>query len=285
MRDSSADLVRFVTRSDRRSTVLRAVASGASTRRTVAVETGLDPAAVDRVLRGLCGRRLVERADRRYRVTPLGACLAEGLQALLESVEAAQRFQSLLQGLADADPGLGLADTTACEVLTPTSRDPHAPGRRFADRLQTVTRARLLLPALAPVVFDAGFASGVDTTPGSGGAERTCDLVVPRAALGAMACEGTVEGNDATLTDRASASGWPHDAFPAEGTSLFVFDGAVPHLVGTVDEFAVVGLIDEAGTVRGYAETTDGAVRSWAAGTIGSHRRAAERVDTRTLTA
>ncbi len=145
MRDSSPELVRSVTRSDRRPAVLRAVAPGASTRRAVAVavEADLDRAAAGRTLRELCGRRLVERVDRRYRVTSLGACLAEGLQALLESVGTAQRFRSLLQGLADADPGLGLADPTACEVLTPTSRDPHAPGRRFADRLHTVVRSPL----------------------------------------------------------------------------------------------------------------------------------------------
>ena len=284
MRDSSADLVRFVTRSDRRPAVLRAVASGASTRWAVAVETGLDPAAAGRVLRGLCGRRLVERADRRYRVTPLGACLAEGLRALLESVEAAQRFRSVLWGLADAGPGLGLADPTACEVLTPTSRDPHAPGRRFVDRLQTVTRARLLVPVLAPVVFDTGFGAGVDTVPGPGRAERTCEIVVPRAALEAM-CDRTARGTDATSTDRSSAPRRPRDVFPAEGTSLFAFDGSVPHLVGTLDEFAVVGLVDEAGAVRGYVETTDGAVRSWAAETVEAYRRAAERVETGRLPA
>lgn len=283
MRDSSPDLVRFVTRSDRRPAVLRAVASGASTRRAVTVETGLDRSAAGRLLRELCRRRLVERADCRYRVTPLGACLAEGLQALLDSVGAAQRFRSLLQGLADADPGLGLAAPTACEVLTPTTRDPHAPGRRFADRLQTVTRARLLVPALAPVVFDTGFGSGVDATPGSGGAERTCELVVPRAALGAT-CDGTARGTGVPSTDRSGAPRRPRHAFPAEGASLFAFDGTVPHLVGTLDEFGVVGLIDDAGAVRGYVETTDGAVRSWAAETVEAHRGASERVGTGPLT-
>ncbi len=85
-------------------------------------------------------------------------------------------------------------------------------------------------------------------------------------------------------TDRSGASRRPRDAFPVEGTSLFAFDGTVPHPVGTLGEFAVVELIDDAGAVRGYAGTTDGAGRPWAAATVEAHRRASERVDTGSLT-
>lgn len=261
-RESPSELVGYLLRSENRVAVLAALASGSATRPGLRAETGIDRATLDRLLGELCRRQLVTRTGRRYEVTPFGASLARRLRSVFDSVDVVQRLQLLLGQLPTADPDTGPPGGTTGEILAPTSPDPDAPTRRFVDILRTASDVRLLAPAIDPVSVDGALVVGA--------AGRTFELVIPRAAL-------------EEVTEPPTSAPWLRDVVVSGNPRLFVSDGDVPYLVGTLDDVAVVGLTDER-VVRGYVETTDEAVRSLAGATVEAYRRGSRRIDIGDLT-
>lgn len=242
MTESPPELLQFLARSDNRVTVLASLATGASfTRSELQTETGLPRPTVSRILGEFKDRRLVSSGANRYEVTPLGRFLGGRLHSMFDAVETMQRLQTLLKQVSGTGTDTDGTYHARSELLTPTSADPGAPTRRFADRLHAASRVRLLVPAAIPQLFC------VDATTGDG--QQTVEVVL------------------------ASGDG-----------ALFSDDSDVPHFAGTIDGIAVVGLTDDAGTIRGYVETSDAAVRSWAETTVEAYTRNASRVDAEVLT-
>lgn len=58
--------------------------------------------------------------------------------------------------------------------------------------------------------------------------------------------------------------------------TIFVYVGDISHFAGMIDEFAIVGLLDGAGTINGYIEIRDEAVQGWTETTFGVYRRNAD---------
>lgn len=242
MAESPPELLQFLARSDNRVTVLAFLATGASfTRAELQTETGIPRSTVSRILGEFKDRRLVSSGANRYEVTPLGRFLAGRLHSMFDSIETMQRLQTLLKQLSGTGTDTDGTYHARSELLTPTSADPGAPTRRFADLLHAASRVRLLVPAALSRLFE------VDAATGDG--KQTVEVVL--------------------------ASG--------DGT-LFSCDSDVSHFVGTIDEVAVVGLTDDAGTIRGYIETSNAAVRSWIEATVEAYTRNASRVDAGVLT-
>jgi predicted transcriptional regulator len=264
MKESPREVLRFLTRSDTRVTLLRTLITEASfTRSELQNETGIPRSTVSRILNEFRDRGLVSRAGQRYEVTPFGGFLAERLHSVFDSIEAVQGLQTLLTQLSDTNPDVTFLHHSRCEILTPTASDPGAPTRRFADLLHAASHVRLLVPKAIPVLFD------VDS-PVSEGTE-TLEVVVPHTAL-------------PVKRDESPFSRELRDVVASGDVTVFAYDGDVPYLAGLIDDIAVVGLTDDAGTVQGYIETSDETVRFWTEATVETYTRNASRVNTTNLT-
>lgn len=258
MKDSPPEILRFLARSDDRITILTALTTDASfTRSELQTETGVPRSTLSRILNELEDRELVSSVGHRCEVTPFGRFLAERLHSVFDAIEVMQRLQTLLKQLPDTDHDVTFTDHAGSEILTPTSADPGASTRRFADLLHAASRVRLLIPAAISVLFE------VD--PAIGSEKRTFEVVIPRVAL-------------EMKRDNPRSSQQLRDAIVPGEVTLFAYDGDIPHFAGTIDEVAVVGLTDDAGTIRGHIETSDETARSWTEAIVTAYRRDADSV-------
>jgi hypothetical protein len=152
-----------------------------------------------------------------------------------------QRLQQLLNQLSAANSDVTFTEYLSSEIVTPTSADPGAPARRFADLLQAASHVRLLVPAAIPALLD------VDSAVGDG--KQLFEVVIPRVEL-------EVERDDSISAQR------PRGVMASRDVMSFSYGGDITHFAGTIDEIVVVGLTDDAGDIQGYVETNDEIVRS-----------------------
>lgn len=258
MKESPLEILQFLAGSDNRVTVLAFLTTGATfTRSELQTETGIPRSTISRILSELGDRELVSRVGHRYEATPLGRFLAGRLHSVFDSIEAMQRLQTLLRQLSDADPDTTFTDHTRSEILTPTSSDPGAPTRRFTDLFYAATHVRLFVPTAIPVLFE------VDSPVGE--EKQTFEVVIPRTAF-------EVKRNDSRSAPKL------RDVIASSDVTLFAYDGDIPYFAGTIDEIAVVGLTNDAGTIQGYVETGNETVRSWTEAIVEAYQQNAIRV-------
>lgn len=257
MRKSPSGLVPFLTCSANRVAVLAAIATEASCSRSdLQTATGIPRSTVSRILDELDDHGLVSSVDHRYEVTPLGRVLAKRLNMVFDSIDVMQRLQTLLKQLSDTDPVITITDHDSWEILIPTSPDPGAPARRFADLLMAASHVRLLAPDVIPVLFDVNSPVGEE--------KETFEVVVTR---------GVLQGKGYS----------PRSAHPMRGVTpsgditLFSSNEDISHVAGTIDDIAVVGLTDDAGAIQGYVETSDKAVRTWTDAILDAYCQSAQR--------
>lgn len=217
----------------------------------VQVETGIPRSTASRILRELEEQRLVSKTSRQYEVTPLGVLIAKRLESMRDAVEATQRLQRVLTMLS-VDEFDFAVDQARYEILTPRGSDPGAPARRFADLLHTASHVRLLLPALNPAII------GEDALRGK--TIRTLEIVIPCLI------------RDATHDDSTTVQHRQENLWDRLGT-VFASDGDGCLFAGTIDETAVLGLINDAGRIHGYVETSDSGVWAWATTIFESHQQ------------
>lgn len=254
MMDAAPGIVEFIGGSTTRVAVLAALADGGS-RAAIQRATGLPSEAVGRLLAEFEDRALIARVGDRYEPTPVGADLATRFASMLDAIEATQRLVGLLDALSAADPDPAVLTLDRVEIVAPTSADPSAPGRRFADRLQAASSVRLLAPTAGAVL--------VGDAPDRGDRPRTIEVVLPSEAIG---------------RERRRTAHRYRAASAADPVTVFAFDGPIEYVVGTIDGFAVVGVPDDAGGVLGYAETTDAGARSWTEAHVAAYRQRADRL-------
>lgn len=257
MRQSPRNLLQFFARSDNRIIVLEAIATRASfTQAEIQADTEIPRSTISRILEDFLTTGLLSRVDHGYKVTPLGGFLAERLDSITEVIEVTQQLHRLLKRLSDSKRKVANSDRTSSEIVSPVSSDPRAPTRRFTDLLQRASDVQLLVPTIVPMMFDLDVAMRAE--------RRTFEVVLPQNAL-----EVNRDNSTSPLRLREQVA--------SSSARVFVYDGDIPHFVGMIDEFAIVGLIDDSGTINGYVETRDEALRAWTETTFGVFRRNADR--------
>lgn len=257
MDESPCEFLRFLARSPNRVTVLGAVASDAVVSRPeLQLATGIPRSTLSRILGELGDRGMVSKVGHRYKVTPFGGFVADRLDSIVDSIAVVQRLNGLLDQLSDSHADLGFTSQTNSEILTATSADPRAPVRRFTDLLHSASHVRLVLSVAIPEMLEE------DSTIRSG--KSTFEIVIPSSVLKA---DDALDWSRRFRPVLASGVG-----------TVFSYDGDIPYLAGMVDETAVVGLTNNAGTIRGYVETDDEHVQSWANMTVEAYVRNSDRI-------
>lgn len=133
---SALDDLRFLARSESRVEALKTLAAGPRTRRELQEDVGVSRPTVGRILTGFVERGWVVRNGREFDLTPLGEHLADGVVALLETMETEARLRRTVDWLPTGTPGF---EVSLLSEATVTMADPVAPYRP-AERLVELIR-------------------------------------------------------------------------------------------------------------------------------------------------
>lgn len=253
------DDIAFLARSPHRMAVLEALVDGSYTRAELQAETGVPRATVGRIVTELESRRLITEHGSTYRLSSLGALLAEEFLSLVETAAVVEKLRPVIGWLPIETFDFDLERFADAEITVAGPGDVIAPVRRAIESFDGGEYVRLLGPEY---VREGLRAIREATVQGDQRIEMvlTTDIV-------------------AAITDDPEAAEWLREIAAADHGTVFRYDGTIPHIVTIIDERVWFGLSDENRTPRGLLETTDETIHSWAERTFETHREAAVRVD------
>lgn len=237
------DDLRFVSQSPTRARLLATLAEAGPTSRTD-LRDGVDASrtTVSRNLDVLVERGWVTESDAEYRATPGGELLASALEEFLATAETVDRLEPFFEWLPADCADLSWEWFADADVYPSTPSDPYAPVDRHAERLETATRLRCLLPQVGLRPMRAlgreltGFDHEVVVSPAVGETLRTEPKYVE--GVKAVAARGRVR--------------------------FYVSEEPIPTYVGLFDDDVQIGVSDDDGVPRAMVETSDERVRRWA---------------------
>lgn len=215
--------------------------------------TGITWLTITRILQELEERNLVIQTNDRYTATDLGRLLADRLGTVFDAIATMQSLLVILREFpADQTDG-PLHPTGPIQAIT--TADPTAPTRRFGDLLQAATRIRLVAPTILPELAEIG---GMPTASPS-----RCEIVVPIDAL-------------KPPSSPSQASPLPTTTIITDSMTVLTVSDEISHIIGLLDDLAVIGVSDTTGRVGGFIETRDDRIRAQSEATItGITRKAA----------
>lgn len=242
--DAALEEIEFFARSENRVEVLRLLAEGGHTRRSLADATGASQATLSRILSDFEDRSWVQRRGGNYVATATGRLVARGFTDLLDILTTERELREMVEYLPAEELTFDLRHLADATVTLPTGTRPDAPvGRlleleRDADQIRAFSHAfnERSLSLVTQRVHDD---------------ELTFEGVFSRDAINALVAESDLRDRLVTLLN-------------AEDTTVRVNDGDVPLAVTVASETAHLLVRDESGVLRGSVDTDDPTVRSWA---------------------
>ncbi|MEF8757735.1 MAG: hypothetical protein V5A23_07780 [Halobacteriales archaeon] len=209
---------------------------------------------VSRNLDRLSDRGLVTASGRVWRLTPLGAFLAEDFLTAVETAGIAGHLTPVLRRLPPAAFDLDPEALSDARVTVASAAHPYAPVDRHGETVMAADRVRMLLPAVSPRLMDES-------------AELLRDGALEMELVVSASVAATFRSD---LTDRLT------DLRSTGNFEVYEVGGAVPFYLGLVDGDVQIGVSDDDGIPRAIAESDADRVRSWAEATYESYRTAAE---------
>jgi predicted transcriptional regulator len=255
---TAIEQISFLTRSEPRVRILTHLLEAEPTSQREfrsAVETSRST--VTRALSALEEQDWIVQNGDRYRLTPSGRLIAEGLTDLVDTVQATDDLSTFIRWFPLADYDVDIDQLREAEVTASTDPDPYAPSRKHAAALRDATSFRMLLPSI-----DLQLVESTDTRVRGGDLEL--ELVV------SPEVEATIQsGEFADVLRGQIASG---------NLTVLVTDDPVPFYVGLSGDGDVqIGVEDDQGFPRALLETDDEVLRTWAGSVYDEHRAAARR--------
>jgi len=248
--------ISFLTRSESRVGILtQLLADGPTTQREFQEELSSSRSTVTRALSALAKRGWVEREGDRYRLTPQGRIVADGLDTLVDTVQATDELATVIEWFPYAEYDIDIEQFRGADITASTDPDPYAPSRKHATAVQDTSRFRMLLPSI-----DLQMVRTIEEPAVAG--ELTVELLV------SPGMEGTIEGDDFADALRTQIA--------ADGMTVFVTDEPAPFYLGlSGDGLVQVGVEDDEGFPRALVESEDEKLRAWGEGVYEDVRESA----------
>ena len=248
--------ISFLTRSESRVKILtHLLANGPTTQRAFRDELSSSRSTVTRALSALEDRGWVERTGDACRLTPQGHIVADGLDGLVDLVQATDELSTFIEWFPYAEYDVDIALFRGAEIITSTDPDPYAPSRKHAAAVQRASEFDMLLPSI-----DLQIARTIEEPVVAGDLEVEL-LVSP----GMEETIATGDFADALRTQIA-----------AGGMTILVADETPPFYIGLSEDGTVqVGVEDDEGFPRALVESTDDGLREWAEDVYDSIRESA----------
>ncbi|MEF8757726.1 MAG: hypothetical protein V5A33_05780 [Halobacteriales archaeon] len=134
---------------NRRSELLHAVGSGPTRKRDLESALAVSRSTIDRGIRELADRHLVERIEGGYRRTLAGDVALRNYDLFRRRTDGLERGAALL-GELPPDAGLDPAFTAGMEVVESERTSPHRPIEKLYDYVEEATRVRGISTAIHP---------------------------------------------------------------------------------------------------------------------------------------
>lgn len=255
---SSADeLIRFLTSSENRIRLLSALEEDSARPTALAETLPMSRSSIQRNLRAFVERGWVVRTDDGYRCSFGGRLLLHRYRDLAATAHLTDEYGRFLDVLADAGLALTPDDLETITVTTATRHDPHAPLRRYSDRVAEIdsTTFRGITPVVSPVFNDAHEAlisTAVDA-----------ELVIDE---------------DALSTSRTSYPEALATVVETDTLELYVHPDPLSFGLSLFDEVAFAGAYDDAGQFVACFEGGDESFRERVRTVYREHRSAARAV-------
>jgi predicted transcriptional regulator len=260
--ESALEDAAYLSRSANRVRLLRALADGPASRRTLMEETGVSRTTLGRILNELAERGWAERRpDGRYVATATGDHVRRAFLPAVEGLETIRTLDGAAAWLPASVHEVGLAAFRDAVVHRPAPNEPLSFARELVDRVGSASRFRTLTYLAPPT--DA-FAETMHERIRDGGLETEF-----------VFAGGLVEH---LVEDPERSRRW-HDSVEA-GAVVYRYDGHVPCNLFLFDRQVLIPNTDpEKGKTGTFVESTHPDVGAWAADLFDRHRAAAERVD------
>lgn len=223
---SPDERIRFLTSSENRIRLLCALEDEPTRPSTLVEGLSMSRSSIQRNLRAFVERGWVSRTDEGYRCSFGGRLVLHRYRDLAATVRLVEEYGRFLDALADAGLLLTSDDLETVTITVATRNDPHAPLRRYADRVSEIDSAtfRGISPVVSPVFNDAHRALIATATD--------AELVIDEDALS------------------TSRSGYPEAlaaAVEADALELYVHPDSLSFGLSLLDEDAFVGVYDASG--------------------------------------
>jgi predicted transcriptional regulator len=254
--------VAFLSRSENRVAILRALARGPSTRREIQEATGTSRTTLDRIVNELEERGWAKRtADGDYSATPAGEHLVDEFQPFLESVAAIRHLGETVSWLPTDELTIGLHHFSDAEVVRP-ERDVSEVVDLFVESIRDASEAHVLSHLAPPEPV-----------------ERALTECIVAGSL-SMAAVITGDTLDYVRDGPPHRDRWQEMA--EAGSAVYRYEEPIPCNLWVFGETVMIKKSGPGPVPESYGipiVTDDETVRSWALELVGRYREAATKLD------
>lgn len=244
---SPIDDIAFLTRSETRVGVLRAVEAESRTRRELATVTETPKSTLSRTLGELEERGWIERNGRVYELTTAGSLVVERLVPFLRTVTVLQKLGDTVELLPLDETELDVQHLADAKFVTPTEMVPTAPFDYGIEQLQESSRFRCVARTAPPRYVEA-IHTGVVTC------RFTADCVLGGTYL------------DDIGDDHESKEWWREIA--DSSSTVRRYEEPISFVLLVLDETVHLWLCDGEGESQGIVESENPAMLTWANKTV-----------------
>lgn len=263
--DGELDDVAFLANSPNRLSVLETLVRGPAEKTGLGERVDASRATIARVLSDMEDRRWVERSDDTYRVTPLGAWVAEEFGDLLTTMSAERRLRSVLPWFPTAHVAFDVRRLRDAEVVEPSPSKMWRHVQRIVECFRSARRARVVSSRAAPPIVEA-------TTVAVKQREQRFEGVLTPNLIDTLRSDPTMEPLFTELLERPT-------------TDVYVAAEEPPLIFFITDDTVGFPLVDDERIARALLLSDDGVVYDWAEAAFERHRAEADPIDRGALVA
>ena len=255
------DDVDFLTRSEYRVAVLKALANEPHEYSELMDLTGVSRVTLSRMLTQLEEKNWIVENDQ-YEITPVGEDIAADLSTLLETTELAQDLHDVIQWVPTTTMDFDLRRLAKAEIGTVTNNEPHKPLERAFALCEPASRS-LYMGNGTSVSFARMAANKTPST------DDRFEVIFSSSAID-------------TISDSPQSAAF-HREMIEQGWDIHESEKTLPVSMGVYDSTVLILLIDENGTEQGFIESDDPVIRSWCEDTFERYRRESHPINTDTF--
>ena len=253
---AALDDIDFLTRSEHRVTVLEALKDEPYEYAELKDLTGVSRVTLNRLLAQFEEKKWIVE-DEQYKITPIGEIIASDLRVLLETTELSQELQGVIQWLPTAIMDFDLRQLDDARIATVTNNEPYKPIERAYTLCEPASRSRYI-----------GNGTSISF------ARMTADKIPSGDDRFAVVFSSSAV--DAIADSPKSAA--LHREMIEQGWDIYEHETTLPVSMGVYDGTVLMLLVDTNGTERGFVESDDPVIRTWAEDTFDQYKNQATAV-------